>query len=235
MTDRDPLLDALDAERPDSWIPSEQGGEGATLVGFLVGWSRGVTQKYGEKDIALIRDEQGKTWGVWLLSQVLCDEFYRAHPEIGERVAVRFVGTAESQHGNEYQIWRVAVEGRVGAAAPSLYADPEREAVRELDEQMGEQVKRMVEEQGLAEAMDADGTFKPLPEPPGGGRSVDEIAAEFAGEPVSNDDVLPATPMQILALKKLAAKAGVEAEDDDYYATLTRSAAERMIVTLQED
>jgi len=234
----DPLLDALDVELPDSWKQDEHGGEGATLVGTLLGWNQGSTQKYGEKDIAIIREDKTEViWGLWLLSTVLCDEFATARPQIGERLAVRYLGRAEGPRG-EYQRWKVAVEGRLGAAKPS-YETPELIAAQadqaEEDVMMAAQIAKATTPEVYVPLDDPhpEGTEQPWPST----KTVTEVKVEELNTQVEKafdgavlvPGPLPVTKVQELKLNALCKKLGEPVED---WKDLSRAEADILISDL---
>jgi hypothetical protein len=203
------LAAALDKELPTTWRPDEHGDVGATLTGTLRGWDRGTTQKYGEKDIAIIEDFDGEVWSLWLLSQVLIDEFARSRPAIGEAVAVRYEGKVDGAN-NTYQKWKVVAEGRLGSAEPSFYTDPEVIA-RNAEQDEIEEESRVMAEQVAAQAEE--------PEP------------EAEEEEVPANEDAPATLLQLAKVTKLFEKAGLGL--DESIKDLTVGQAQELIETLE--
>lgn len=218
----DNIEELLDEERPDTWKASDHGGDGATIIGTLVGWQEGATEQYGMKDIALIQEgpndsagcecglhQDGHVWGLWMLSTVLINEWAKADPQVGERIGARFLGKVTNPKGNDYQKWRVEVAGRKGSAGPKHMGAEIAAAEAEAEENaiMAEQVER--QEQARQEQADVEPRHSVHP-----------------GD-------LPIAELQLKKLTALVAELGVE--PDEGWKELTRSEATMLIRELDPD
>ena len=110
------LAERAGADAAESWRPNlPEKGHPPLLVGVLVRVDDATTS-YGPAKIAVLRDGDGKDWGVWLLHQVLRDEFARLRPCAGELVAVAYAGTVHRPApAADYESFRVAVDRDAGA------------------------------------------------------------------------------------------------------------------------
>jgi hypothetical protein len=91
------LRAALDtrAEESAAWRPEP----GETLVGVVERYDR-RTARYGEADVALVRDEAtGDLRAVWLVYATLRDLFDRERPKPGERIGVRRLDDGHGPRG----------------------------------------------------------------------------------------------------------------------------------------
>ncbi len=100
--------------RGQPWQPDV----GDELVGVFRGWSSGVTKRAERHPIAILEDEAGTSWAVWLFYSVLRAEFQQANPEPGEFVLVRRLPDREGPNGI-YRCFRVVVD----RAAADPFAD----------------------------------------------------------------------------------------------------------------
>jgi len=94
-------LDQDDGALPTSWRPEV----GDTLVGVLLRYDRGSTP-YGPQTIAHIADEEsGEIRGVWILHEVLRQEFAAQRPRPGERLGIKRL-----PDGDGYKRYRLVVD-----------------------------------------------------------------------------------------------------------------------------
>lgn len=104
------LKDELEQERrekewAETWKPQAPGD---MLVGTLEGYDQATTD-FGTYRVAHIRDEEGVLRGLWLMHNVLQDEWEEAAPEIGERVGVQYHGKRSGEN-YDYHMWAAKVE-----------------------------------------------------------------------------------------------------------------------------
>jgi hypothetical protein len=104
------LRGRLDGPEPQTWRPDDdEAGHPALLIGELVSTDEGRTA-WGDRQIAIIRDGEGRLWNVWLLHAVLIGEFVRQQPRIGEHLAIRYEGRVVPQQGSAYEKYRLLVD-----------------------------------------------------------------------------------------------------------------------------
>lgn len=82
------LLDKAKAGYPESWIPKKKGD---TLAGIFTGLDKG-NSAFGPTPIALLTDESGKNWSIWLFHTALLNQFKQAAPQPGAKVVVVYGG-----------------------------------------------------------------------------------------------------------------------------------------------
>lgn len=104
------LKDELEQERrekewAETWKPQEPGD---MLVGTLEGYDQATTD-FGTYRVAHIRDEEGVLRGLWLMHNVLQDEWEEAAPEVGERVGVQYHGKRSGEN-YDYHMWAAKVD-----------------------------------------------------------------------------------------------------------------------------
>lgn len=128
------LRDRVAAAPPQSWRPDE--GHPNPIVGELIRVDDGSTAYQPRVKIAVLQTPEEGEWGVWLLHDVLRDEFQRQRPQVGELVAVYYGGKSDKG----YVRYRVAVDrdgsqdwseltvaGDAPAASPRHFAGVEPE------------------------------------------------------------------------------------------------------------
>jgi hypothetical protein len=82
------LLDQVDADWPEAWIPEE----GQTIVGVLVR-KETAPSAFGEREIIVLADPgTGVESSVWLNHAALTSEIYRVKPQAGEMLAIKYLG-----------------------------------------------------------------------------------------------------------------------------------------------
>jgi hypothetical protein len=104
--DWDALLQEADQDFPEAIILNE---ENPRFVGEFVKVEKGTTS-YGDRLIAIMRDPTGNTRSLWLIHTVLKNEFVRARPCAGERIAVVWKGKVKGGGGFTYDKYRVVVD-----------------------------------------------------------------------------------------------------------------------------
>jgi hypothetical protein len=110
------LRDQTERDYPESWIPTE--GEPA-IAGEYVRLDHGYNS-YGPQDIVVLRTEDGRERGVWLVHLVLREQINRLEPKPGELLCVRWKGKREGASGNEYDHYRVAIDRETKSDKPDL-------------------------------------------------------------------------------------------------------------------
>ena len=121
------LKDELEQERrekewAETWKPQEPGD---MLVGTLEGYDEATTD-FGTYRVAHIRDEEGVLRGLWLMHNVLQDEWEEAAPEVGERVGVQYHGKRSGEN-YDYHMWAAKVDRTDEAAGEEGTATTEDE------------------------------------------------------------------------------------------------------------
>ncbi len=91
---------------PTAWIASL---EDPVIAGRLVAIEQGETE-YGTAKIAILEQRDGTERAVWILQQVLRNEFARWQPQIGEFVAIGYHGLQSNPEGHDFHLFRVAVD-----------------------------------------------------------------------------------------------------------------------------
>ena len=109
------LKNELEQERrekewAETWKPQEPGD---MLVGTLEGYDQATTD-FGTYRVAHIRDEEGVLRGLWLMHNVLQDEWEEAAPEVGERVGVQYHGKRSGEN-YDYHMWAAKVDRKANA------------------------------------------------------------------------------------------------------------------------
>ncbi len=104
------LKNELEQERrekewAETWKPD---GSGDMLIGTLEGYDEATTD-FGTYRVAHIRDEEGVLRGLWLMHNVLQEEWEEAAPEVGERVGAQYLGQ-RSGDTYDYHMWTVKVD-----------------------------------------------------------------------------------------------------------------------------
>lgn len=95
-------------DRPKAWAPHKNEDDAREIVGTFVRMDYGETD-YGTHGIAIIETPDGTRYGVWLLHNVLRNEFVRARPAIGDMLAIRYLGMVQGEK-REYASYRVEIE-----------------------------------------------------------------------------------------------------------------------------
>lgn len=142
----DPLVEKALKDFPPAWIPKEAG---ENIVGAFIELTVGPTP-FGDKPIVVLQPDDGDPVSVWLLSEVLHNQFLTARPAAGERVAVVYKGKRLAKNPTpgrspEYHDFRVVVdrtpvEGEDAAVTwDSLTPAAEPEADAYTDEAVPEQ------------------------------------------------------------------------------------------------
>ena len=100
---------------PEAWTP----GPGGELLGEFEGYRSGTTRLNETHQIAIIRDDAGELFAVWLFHKVLRAEFEKANPQLGETLLIRRLSDRENADGQSYYVFRVAVDRDEEAATAS--------------------------------------------------------------------------------------------------------------------
>lgn len=109
MQERYERLAALAREdRPKAWAPHTDASEATEIVGVFVRMEYGETE-YGRHGIVVLRLMDGTMRSVWLLHNVLANEFARQRPHTGDLVAIRYLGEVSGEK-RKYTGYRVEVE-----------------------------------------------------------------------------------------------------------------------------
>ena len=104
------LAERATGPAPESWRPDKPELEHPNpIIGVLLRIVDGPDRGYGPTKIAELRDVDGRDWAVWLLGQVLQEEFERQQPAPGELVAVYFDGRRQGRDA-EYRSYRLVVD-----------------------------------------------------------------------------------------------------------------------------
>jgi hypothetical protein len=104
------LAERAAGPRPESWRPDlPELGHPNPIIGVLVRVKSGGDRGYGETKIAQLRALDGTVWDVWLLGQVLQEEWETQRPVAGELVAVYSDGRRQGASA-EYRAYRVVVD-----------------------------------------------------------------------------------------------------------------------------
>lgn len=99
-------LDRDSEPYPEAWMP----GPGGELLGAFEGFRSGTTRRGETHSIALVRDEAGDLFAVWLFHMVLRAEFEKASPQPGEQLLIRRLPDRENADGQSYRVYRVVVD-----------------------------------------------------------------------------------------------------------------------------
>jgi hypothetical protein len=112
------LAERAAGPRPESWRPDKpELAHPNPLAGVLLRVVDGPDRGYGPTKIAELRDVDGRDWAVWLLGQILRQEFLErgSAPAPGELVAVRYEGRIQPEgNGAPYNGYRVVVDREAG-------------------------------------------------------------------------------------------------------------------------
>jgi hypothetical protein len=120
MTEFDPYREAADAvtREAENWMPHREGDQPATIVGLYVRSEEAPDQGYGTSEIKTVRERDGREWSVRLYGKVLASEWAAADPQIGEVVAIRYLGELSTKDGTMFRGYRVAVAREPRPAEP---------------------------------------------------------------------------------------------------------------------
>ena len=113
------------SDHPAAWMP-EVGDE---LIGTFRGLSSGPTRRGETHQIALVDDDSGNRFGVWLFYRVLEQQFSRAAPEPGDTILFRRRADRTNEAGKEYRDFLVLVESQHPTPDPQTdwtFANPEQ-------------------------------------------------------------------------------------------------------------
>ena len=95
-------------------VKATQGGEvwhpqpGDTLTGQIVGHEKGIGP-YGEGWLMRVRDAEGGMVRVWLTKWLL-DTLKTRNAEVGDLIALQYLGKQESKRGQRYNAYTLALE-----------------------------------------------------------------------------------------------------------------------------
>lgn len=114
--DFDDLLDSVEEDDSEAWVPKEK-GEGISGVVVKVGETRSDFAKPGEDAIVptvtILVKETGIKWRVIGFSSVLKREIIDANPQVNDRMAVKYFGEKPIKsgpyQGRPYKHYGVAV------------------------------------------------------------------------------------------------------------------------------
>ncbi len=98
---------------PDYWDPKP----GDALIGTLERYDVGTT-KLGERQIAIVRDEEsGELISVWLSRSVLKNEFERQAPQPGDLIGLKYFGLQQPRdpNGSEFHKYGLRVSRAPGS------------------------------------------------------------------------------------------------------------------------
>jgi hypothetical protein len=112
------LMDRLDAPDARKW----EHEEGDVLVGTIVNLGT-FTGDYGTSRTVTVDPEDGTTESGSALTEkeslifyasasVAANELEAAGPKIGDRIGIKYHGTRPGKSGNDYKLYRIAVEHR---------------------------------------------------------------------------------------------------------------------------
>lgn len=114
MSDR--LMDALDAPDARKW---EGDSEGDFVIGTILKLGT-FTGEYGTSPTVIIQVQSGQEGGqpmeegesviFYASATVARNELENADPRAGDRIGVKYHGTATGKSGNDYKKFKVAVE-----------------------------------------------------------------------------------------------------------------------------
>ena len=115
-------LDRDSEPHPEAWRP----GPGGELIGEFMGYRSGTTRLGETHQIAIIRDDAGELFAVWLFHKVLLAEFEKARPKHGETILIRRLPDRENSDGQVYRVFRVAVDrdGETDTSPPTEKQKP---------------------------------------------------------------------------------------------------------------
>jgi hypothetical protein len=100
----------VDREYAEAWRPEA----GDKLVGEVVelGQREGA---FGTYPIVTVRRDDGTEAALHAFHTVAANELAKAAPQVGERIAIKYVGQKETESGQAYHAYRVATD-RAGRA-----------------------------------------------------------------------------------------------------------------------
>jgi hypothetical protein len=115
------LGERASADTPTTWRPNGPDEHPPLLVGVMESREPGPDFGYGPHDVVVLRTPAGERWSVFLMHQVIREEFDRKQPRPGDLIAVKYEGRVQGGQGasgfEKYrlEVDRAAVE--VGSAA----------------------------------------------------------------------------------------------------------------------
>jgi hypothetical protein len=113
------LRERAEGEFPESWRPGEE-DQPETLVGLLESKVVGPDLGYGPREIVVLRTLEGVRWSVWLIHDVLIQEFERQKPNPGDLIAVHYDGRREGGQGKSgFHMYRLVVDHAIAAVSDS--------------------------------------------------------------------------------------------------------------------
>jgi hypothetical protein len=120
------LEERASADPPTTWRPN--GDEHpALIVGVMESREPGPDFGYGPHDVVVLRTPTGARWSVFLMHQVLREEFDRKAPRPGDLVAVKYEGRVQGGQGaSGFEKYRLEVDraGDEPAATSTPLVDP---------------------------------------------------------------------------------------------------------------
>lgn len=114
----------------DNWMPHRESEQPPTIIGLYMRSEEAPDQGYGISEIKTLRERDGREWSVRLYGKVLAREWDAADPQIGEVVAIRYLGEQQTKDGTMFRAYKVVVSREPRPAEPER-ATPEQEAVME--------------------------------------------------------------------------------------------------------
>jgi hypothetical protein len=121
--DFDDLLDEVEEDDSEGWVPSEV-GEGVSGVVVKVGETRSDFAKDGEDPMVptvTIQTKDGTKWRIIGYGSVLKRELIDADPQVGDRLAVRYFGEKPIKkgrfQGKPYKHFGVAIRRAAAVTA----------------------------------------------------------------------------------------------------------------------
>jgi hypothetical protein len=121
--DFDDLLDEVEEDDSEGWVPSEV-GEGVSGVVVKVGETRSDFAKDGEDPMVptvTIQTKDGTKWRIIGYGSVLKRELQDADPKVGDRLAVRYFGEKPIKkgrfQGKPYKHFGVAIRRAAAVTA----------------------------------------------------------------------------------------------------------------------
>ena len=94
-------LDEPEEEYPDTWNPEV----GDKLIGKVTGIREPMTS-VGQRKVAEITTEDGKTYSVWM-RRVIEEEFKRKNIDVGTKIGIKYLGIPEGKRYHNYKIVRL--------------------------------------------------------------------------------------------------------------------------------
>jgi hypothetical protein len=99
------------ADPPTTWRPNGPDEHPAMIVGVMESREPGPDFGYGPHDVVVLRTPTGTRWSVFLMHQVLREEFDRKQPRPGDLVAVKYEGRIQGGQGaSGFEKYRLEVD-----------------------------------------------------------------------------------------------------------------------------